>query len=73
MDPKLGLSLDLLSLNLFSVFVPEVLLDRNNFGSVFNCEMATSSLYLMPCLPAGDGLYKFPLPTVGHFIQGPSL
>jgi hypothetical protein len=24
--------------------------------------------HLMPCLPAGGGLSKFPLPTVGHFI-----
>jgi hypothetical protein len=22
----------------------------------------------MPCLPAGGGLYKFPLPTVWHIV-----
>jgi hypothetical protein len=32
-DPKLGWSLDLLSLSLFSIFVPAVLLDRSNSGS----------------------------------------
>jgi hypothetical protein len=35
MDPKLGQSLDSLSLSLFSIFVLEVLLDRNNSGSEF--------------------------------------
>ena len=33
MDPNLGQSLDCLSLSLFSIFVPVVLLDRNNSGS----------------------------------------
>lgn len=33
MDPKLGLSFDHFSLNLFSIFVPAVLLDRNGSGS----------------------------------------
>lgn len=28
---------------------------------------------LMPSPCAGGGFYKFPLPTVEHFIQGPSL
>ena len=32
---------------------------------VFDCGMATPSRHSMPCLPSGDGLYKFPLPTVG--------
>jgi hypothetical protein len=32
-DPKLGQPLDLLSLSLFCIFVPEVHLDRNNYGS----------------------------------------
>ena len=35
MDDKLGHSLDLSSLSLFSIFVPAVLLDRNNSGSEF--------------------------------------
>jgi hypothetical protein len=29
--------------------------------------------HLMSCFSAGGRLYKFPLPTVGHFIKGPSL
>jgi hypothetical protein len=29
--------------------------------------------HLMPCLPAGGGLYKFSLLTVRHFIKSPSL
>ena len=33
MDLKLYQSLDLLSLSLFSIFVPAIVLDRNNFGS----------------------------------------
>jgi hypothetical protein len=35
---------------------------------VFDCGMATPSLHLMPCISAGGGLYKSPLPTVGHFF-----
>jgi hypothetical protein len=35
--------------------------------TVFYCGMATPSFHLMPCLSTGGGLYKFPLPTVGHF------
>jgi hypothetical protein len=33
MDSKLSWSLDHFSFSLFSIFVPEVLLDRNNSGS----------------------------------------
>jgi hypothetical protein len=68
LDHNMGQSLDLLSLNLFSIFVPTVLLDRENSGPVCDYGMATTSLHLMPCLSTGGGLYKFPLPTVGHFI-----
>jgi hypothetical protein len=56
LDPNLVWSLDYLSLSLFSIFVPVVLLDRNNSESE------------MLCLSTGDGLYEFRLPTVGHFI-----
>jgi hypothetical protein len=35
MAPKLGQSLEFLSLSLFSIFVSAVLLDRNNSGSEF--------------------------------------
>ena len=65
MDPNLGQSLDLLSLSLFSIFVPAVLLNRDNSGSeiltvgwpshpstwcpVFLLEM-DSTLFLSPLL-----------------------
>ena len=46
MDPKLGQLLGLLSLSLFFIFVPAVLLDRNKFlVRVFDCQMATTSLH----------------------------
>jgi hypothetical protein len=35
---------------------------------VFDYEMSTPSFYLMPCHFTGGRLYKFPLPTIGHFI-----
>ena len=35
LDPNLGLSLDLLSFSLFSIFVPEVFSDRNKYRSEF--------------------------------------
>jgi hypothetical protein len=74
MDPKSGWSLDLLSLHLFFISDLAVLLGRNNSGlEFFDCGMGTPSLYLMPCLSTGGGIYKFPLPTVGHFIESPSL
>jgi hypothetical protein len=72
LDLNLGLSLDLLFLRLFSIFVPPVLSDRIISGSeLFDCGMATPLLhfkYLDICLSTGGGLYKFPLPTVRHFI-----
>jgi hypothetical protein len=65
-DPTLDLLLELF-LRLFSIFVSAVLSDRNNFWiRLFDCGMTTSSLYLMPCLPAGGRL--FPLPTIEHLI-----
>jgi hypothetical protein len=71
LDPKLGLSLDLLSLRLFSIFDPEVLLDRDNYGSEFlPVEWQLHPFNLMSCLSPGGGLYKFPLPTIGYFIYG---
>jgi hypothetical protein len=36
---------------------------------VFECGMAILSLYLIFCLLTGGELYKFLLPTVGHFIR----
>ena len=45
--------------------VTAVLSDKNNYGSEFDCGMASPSIHLMPCVFAGGGLHKFPLPTVG--------
>jgi hypothetical protein len=66
--PNLCLSLGLLSLRLFSIFVPAVLVDSYHSGSVFDCGMAAPSLHLMPCLSTNSGLYKFSFPTFGYFI-----
>jgi hypothetical protein len=39
-----------------------------------SCDCGCNPLpHLMSCLLAGGGLYKFPLPTVRHYIKGPSL
>jgi hypothetical protein len=65
-DSNLGLSLDLLSLRVLSIFVLVVLLDRKQFWvRDFDCGMATPSFCLMPCLSAGGRLYKSPS---RHFI-----
>jgi hypothetical protein len=42
MDPKLGLSLTLLPLTLFSIFVPAGLLDRDDSGSSYSFLKASS-------------------------------
>jgi hypothetical protein len=68
LDLNLGWSLELFSLGFFSIFLLAVLFDRNNSGSVFDCGMATPSFHLMSCLSTRDRVYKFPLPTVGHFL-----
>jgi hypothetical protein len=68
-DPKLGQSLDSLSLRLFSDFVPAEPFTQEQFWvRLFDCGMATTSLNLMLCLSTGGRLYQFLLPTVGHFI-----
>jgi hypothetical protein len=55
----------------FSIFVPAVLWDRDNYGSEFlYCGMAIPFFHLMSCFSTGGRLYKFPLPTVEHFIWG---
>jgi hypothetical protein len=66
LDPNSDLSLDLLFIRLIFIFVPAILSYRNNYGSELLTGMAIP--LLMPCLSAGDRFYKFPLPTVGHFI-----
>jgi hypothetical protein len=68
LDPNLDLLLDLFFVRIFSIFVSSVLSDRDNFGSEFLTVDGNPIPHLMYCLSAGDGLYKFPLPTVEHFI-----
>ena len=40
-------------------------------GQSCDCGMALPLSHLIPCLPAGGGLYKFPVPILRHFIYGP--
>jgi hypothetical protein len=68
MDANLGWALNCLTFSLFFIFVPAVLTERNNSGSVFDYGVATPSLHMMSCLSTGGGLYEFPLLTVGYFI-----
>jgi hypothetical protein len=68
MDPNLGWSMDLLSLSLFSIFVPAVLLDKKKSESEILAVGWQPHTSLDACLSTGIGLYKFPLPTVGHLI-----
>ena len=73
MGPNLVQSLDPLFLGLFSIFLPVVPLDRNNYGSEFFTRMAAPFLHLIPLLSTVSWFYKFPLPSVGHFISDVSL
>jgi len=68
LELSLGLSLDLPFLRLFSISLPAVLSDRNNYESELWLWDSNPIPHLMPCLFAGGGLYKFPLPTVEHLI-----
>jgi hypothetical protein len=68
MEPTVGLSQDLLFLRLFSISIPAVLSDKNNYGSEFSLCDSNPLPHLMPCFPAGGGIYKFHLPTVGHHL-----
>jgi hypothetical protein len=68
LDDTLGLSLDLLFLRLLSISIPAFLSDRNNYGWEVWLWYGNPLPHLMPCLPIGCGLYKFPLPTIKHFI-----
>jgi hypothetical protein len=60
--------MDLLFLRLLSISIPVIISDRNNYGTEVSLLDGNPIPHLMPCLPAGGGLYKFPLPTVGHSI-----
>jgi hypothetical protein len=57
----------------FSDFAPAALSDRNNAGSEVLTVVSQPYFHLKSCLSAGGGLYKSPLPTLGHFIKGLSL
>ena len=74
LDPNLGLSLNLLSLRLFSILVPAFPLEQL-CARVFDSGLAIPYLHLtsMSCPSTRGALYKFSLPTVEHLIQGPSL
>ena len=54
---------------LLSIFIPSVLLDMNNSGSMFLTVgwQATLSLHLISCLYTGGGLYEFLLPHCWAF------
>jgi hypothetical protein len=52
--------------------IPVILSDRNNYGSELCLWDGNPIPHLMPCLPPGGRLYKLPVPTVWHFIKGPS-
>jgi hypothetical protein len=60
--------------SLLHFFGPAVISDRNNSGSEFLTVgwQSHPSTWCSWC-PPPDELYKFPLPTVWHFIQGSSL
>jgi hypothetical protein len=47
------MSLDFIFLRLFSISIPVVLLDRNNYGLEFELWDGNPIPYLMPCLSAG--------------------
>jgi hypothetical protein len=59
LDPNLSLSLDLLFLGIFSIFSCSSFKRKQFWVRVFDWGMATPSLYMMPYLSTGDGLYKF--------------
>jgi hypothetical protein len=65
--------MDLLFLMFLSISITVILSDRNNYGSELWLWDGNPIPHLIPCLPARGGLYKFPLPTVRHFIKCPSL
>ena len=59
-EPKLSQSLDGLSLNFFSIFIPAFLLDSNNSGSKFlNIDGG-------PCPSTGDPVYLLKVVSAGY-------
>ena len=74
MNSKLGWSLDHLSFSLFSICSCSSFSQEQSWVGVFDCRMATPSLYLMPYLSSRGGFfYVFPLSSVGQFIYSTSL
>jgi hypothetical protein len=63
LNPTLGLLLDLLFHKLLSITIPIILSDGINYGSELRLWDGNHIPHLMLCVPAGDELYKFPLPT----------
>ena len=68
MDPDLGQSLKLLSLSLFSIFVPAFLLDRNSSEPEFLTVDGNPIPPLDTLSCYWRWAYKLPLPTVRYFI-----
>jgi hypothetical protein len=69
MDLKSGQSLDHLSFSLFSIFVPAVLLDRNNSGSEILDPFILLAIWaslLPPHPPVPDPIPLFPPPHFSH-------
>jgi hypothetical protein len=67
LDLNLDLSLDLLSCRLFSIFLPAVLLDRNNSGSVF-CLWDGNPIPPLDAVLLLEVDPTIALPTEGQFI-----
>ena len=71
---NLALSLDILLLRIFSIFLSLQFLQTGTILShsflLWDCNPIP---HLMSSLSAWSGLYKFPHLTVGHFISGSSL
>ena len=63
----MGLSLDLLFFGLLTISIPVILSDRNNYGLELSLWDGPPLPHLMPCLPVGGGLYKFPSPYCQAF------
>ena len=57
------------SLMLFSFFFLQFFQTGKFWVRASDFGVAIPSLHLMSCPSTGGGLYKFPLPTVKHFVQ----
>ena len=67
MDSKVGRSLEAFPLVSAPFFVPGFPLDRNNYGLKVLRWVGGPIPSLEPCLSTRGGLFRFYVPTVGHF------